>query len=104
MFVLTFFASVDILFLRMYYTYVLIDKNSEFYSGYSINLKIRIKDHKDGKVFATKTKLPVELVYYEACINKYDAIKREKYFKSGPGRKFLKHRLRYFFKGKNLIK
>ena len=80
----------------MFYTYVLLDKNNYFYIGYSTNLKNRISEHKRGKVFATKSKLPIKLVYYEACLIKYDALNREKYLKSGPGRKFLKKRLRNF--------
>ena len=79
-------------------TYVLLDKNGNFYIGYSSNIKNRLKEHKIGRVFATKTKLPIKLIYYEACLNRYDAYKREKYLKSGPGRKFIKHRLQNFLK------
>ncbi len=84
--------------LKMFYVYVLIDKNRYFYIGFSDNLKRRIKEHCSGKVFATKAKVPVQLVYYEACMNRYDAIRREKYLKSGPGRKYLKNRLRNFLR------
>jgi len=34
------------------------------------------------------------------CLNKYDALKREKYLKSGPGRKFVKNRLKNYLKAK----
>jgi putative endonuclease len=78
----------------MFYVYVLFDVNNKFYIGQSSDLKKRLIEHKIGKVFSTKNKLPVELIYYEACLNKYDSYKREKYLKSGPGRKFLKHRLK----------
>ena len=82
--------------MNFYYTYVLLDKKRNFYIGYSQDLKKRFKEHTLGKVFATKSKLPIKLIYYESCINKYDALKREKYLKSGPGRKYLKNRLKNF--------
>lgn len=57
-------------------------------------------EHELGNVYSTKSKLPIKLVYYEACLNNYDAIKRERYLKSGPGRKYLKNRIRIFLKDK----
>jgi putative endonuclease len=87
-----------------YYVYVLLDKNQNFYIGYTKELEKRLREHKNGLVFATKLKLPITLIYYEACLNKYDATKREKYFKSGPGRKFVKNRLRQYFKGLGPVK
>jgi putative endonuclease len=82
----------------LYYTYVLLDKNLNFYIGYSQDLKKRISEHQNRQVFATKSKLPIKLIYYEASKNKYDSLAREKYLKSGPGRKFLKNRLKQFLK------
>ncbi|QQS38379.1 GIY-YIG nuclease family protein [Candidatus Woesebacteria bacterium] len=80
----------------MFHTYVLIVSNGNFYIGYTKDLRKRFHNHVNGLVYSTKTKLPVVLVYYEACINEYDAIKRERYLKSGPGRKFIKYRIRYY--------
>jgi putative endonuclease len=78
----------------MYYTYVLKSKKDNYlYIGYTDNLKRRYLEHKEGQVKSTKDRRPVELVYYEACINKMKAIKREKYFKTGFGRRFLKSRI-----------
>jgi putative endonuclease len=83
----------------MYYVYVLISKkDNKLYIGFSCELKKRIKEYKLGKVNSTRLRLPIELVYYESCLNKYDAIHREKYLKSGPGRKYLKNRLKCFLK------
>lgn len=62
--------------------------------GFSINLKQRVVEHKNGLVASTKNRLPVKLVYYEACLDEKSAIEREKYFKTGFGRKFLKNRLK----------
>lgn len=79
---------------NMFYTYVLKSKkDNKLYTGYSTNLKNRIEKHNSGKVESTKNRLPMELVYYEACTNKEKAIKREKYFKTGFGRRFLKNRI-----------
>ncbi len=84
----------------MFYVYVLLDKNKNFYIGYSSDLKARFSEHLAKKVFATKHKLPLTLIYYESCLHKYDALNREKYLKSGPGRKFLKGRLKRYLNEK----
>ncbi len=81
----------------MYYVYVLrssLDKN--LYTGATSNLEIRYHQHSMGKVFATKDRRPLEIIYYEACLNIIDAYKREKYLKSGPGKKYLNGRLRKY--------
>lgn len=82
-----------------WYTYVLLGlKDKKFYIGVTNNLKMRLLKHKKGKIPATKWRNPLKLVYCEACINKKDAIKREKYFKTGFGRRFLNNRLENYFK------
>ncbi|NQU99692.1 MAG: GIY-YIG nuclease family protein [Parcubacteria group bacterium] len=83
----------------MHYTYILISlKDNNFYIGFTDNLKRRFGDHKLGNVNATKNRLPIKLVYYESCLNKYDAIHREKYLKSGSGKRYLRNRLKCFLK------
>ena len=78
----------------MYYTNVLIgQKDQKLYTGYTNDLKSRLKEHNNGTVESTKNRIPFELVYYEACLDKNKAIKREKYFKTGFGRRFLKDRI-----------
>ncbi len=78
----------------MFYTYVLIsNKDHQFYIGWSDNLANTIKQHQMGNVESTKARLPMELVYYEACLTKEKAIIREKQLKSGYGRIYLKHRI-----------
>jgi putative endonuclease len=82
----------------MFFTYVLLsEKDNKFYIGYSNDLTKRLAEHHDGKVSSTMNRRPLKLVYYEACLNEFDAIKREKYFKSGYGRRFLKNRLQSYF-------
>ncbi|MFH1473115.1 MAG: GIY-YIG nuclease family protein [bacterium] len=77
-----------------YYTYVLRSrKDGDLYTGWTNDLQSRLKRHNSGKVVSTKNRNPLILEYYEACRNKNQAIKREKYFKTGFGRSFLKTRM-----------
>ena len=80
---------------KYFYTYVLESiKDRNIYIGYTDNLSRRIKQHNSGKVFATKSRLPLLLIYYEACLDKEKAIEREKSLKTGFGRNYLKNRLK----------
>ena len=84
----------------MYYTYVLQSgKDSNFYTGYASDLQNRVKEHNAGKVSATKNRLPLMLVYYEACLSQQDATHREKYFKTSWGKRFIKTRLKNYLTG-----
>ena len=77
----------------MFYTYVLKSlKENKLYVGFCCDLKRRVIEHSKGKVDATRGRKPFKLVYYEACLDEKKAIKREKYFKTGFGRRFLKMR------------
>ncbi len=81
----------------MHYVYVLQSKrDGNWYTGYTGNLEKRLEDHNDGNVQSTKGREPLQLIYYEACMNQKDAINREKYLKSGNGKKYLKNRLENF--------
>ncbi len=55
--------------------------------------------HNSGKIFSTKLRLPLVLIYYEAYQNKEDAFQREKYLKTGWGRNYIKRVLKNYFKG-----
>ena len=78
----------------MFYTYVLKSiKDEKLYIGWTNDLKIRIETHNRGLVDATKNRRPLRLIYYEASLNKQKAIEREKYFKTGFGRRFLNNRI-----------
>jgi putative endonuclease len=75
----------------MYYVYVLFSyKDKKLYTGFSSDLRKRVKEHTNGEVLSTKSRLPTELIYYEAYRDKRDAIKREIFLKSGRGREVLK--------------
>lgn len=78
----------------MFYTYVLKSKKDDkLYIGFSSDLKKRLQEHNKGLVEATKSRVPLEIVYYEACLNEKKAIEREKVLKTGFGRAYLKRRL-----------
>lgn len=61
--------------------------------GYTSNLKARLKRHNSAEIPATKNRIPLELIYFEACLSKEKAIQREKALKTGFGRKYLKQRI-----------
>ena len=64
-----------------------------FYKGATRNLKERLKDHAAGRVSRTKNKRPLFFVYMEYCNTYSEALIRERYFKSGTGRTWLKCRI-----------
>ncbi len=69
--------------LKVVYTYILQSaKDKNFYTGFTKNLKRRFEQHNKGIVEATKNRRPFKLIYYEACLDKSDAIRREKYLKT----------------------
>jgi putative endonuclease len=82
----------------MYYVYVLISEvDKQFYTGATSDLKRRMQKHQEGKVSSTKNRRPFKLIYYEACLSKTDAYKREKYLKTGMGKRYLRNRLKDTF-------
>ena len=81
----------------MFYTYLLQNKYGKWYTGATNDLQKRILEHNFGKNKSTKYGGPWKLIYCEICINKKDAFAREKYLKSGMGKRYLKNRLKFFF-------
>jgi len=74
-------------------------KDEDFYTGFTKNLKLRFEQHNKGLIESTKDRKPFELIYYEGCLNKEDAIKKERYLKSYNGKMFLKKRLKSYLTG-----
>ncbi len=78
----------------MYFVYVIKSKkDGNLYYGLTINLQNRLGEHNAGNVKSTKNRIPFELVYHEEVKTIQEARKREKYFKSGFGRKYVKLKL-----------
>ncbi|MDP3956081.1 MAG: GIY-YIG nuclease family protein [bacterium] len=79
------------------YVYVLCSEKSKmWYTGFTEDLRKRFHEHNNDSIGWTKGRGPFELIYYEACKNITDARSREKYLKSGMGKRYLKNRLKRF--------
>ena len=82
------------------YVYVLQSlKDNQFYVGFTKNLSRRLEAHNKGLVPSTRNRIPLELVYWEGCLNQIDATLREKYLKSSWGKRYIKNRIRSYLTG-----
>lgn len=81
----------------MFYVYVIRSrKTGRLYTGSTNDLRKRFNQHNKRKSTWTKNRGPWDLIYYEACLNEEDTRSREKYLKSGMGKRYLKNRLKRF--------
>jgi putative endonuclease len=84
----------------MIYVYVLRSfSDRQLYTGCTRDLRARLALHNAGQVPSTKDRCPLELIYYEACLNEKDAFRREKYLKTTYGKRYIKARCRNYFTG-----
>jgi hypothetical protein len=60
----------------------------------------RLRQHQHGENLATSHRGPWKLIYYEAYTEREDAEGREKFLKSGAGRRFLRTQLRHYLRVK----
>jgi putative endonuclease len=68
---------------RTFFTYLLRCADGSFYCGWTVNLKLRLSAHNQGKgARYTRVRLPVELVYFEEFASRRDAMKRENQIKN----------------------
>jgi len=83
----------------MYCVYLLENQQDKsWYIGFTSDLKRRITEHNNkqgGRTTRTKQG-KWKLIYAEAYLDKQDAIGREKFLKSGSGRKYLKKQLIHY--------
>ena len=78
----------------MFYAYVLQSQiNGYLYKGSTENLEARVEQHNAGLVNYTSKYMPWKLVYFELYDSRSEAMAREKFFKSGKGREWLKQKL-----------
>lgn len=64
--------------MNKYYVYMLRCSDNSLYCGYTDNLEKRLEAHNSGKgAKYTRSRRPVELVYFEELYSKSDALKRE---------------------------
>jgi len=86
----------------MFYVYILESlKDNNFYCGFTHNIENRLNEHNRGEVQSTKARTPLRLIFYEAYLNKNDALRREDYFKTTKGKRTLKIMLKEYFNSKN---
>ena len=79
----------------MYNVYILQNPKGILYKGYTSDLTRRLVQHNadDGFHSYTNKKGPWKLVYKEEYANEDEARVREKFFKTGKGREFLKENI-----------
>jgi putative endonuclease len=79
----------------MEYTYVLLsERDGRFYTGSTSDLRARFRDHNAGRVHSTAYRRPLKLIYYEGCVHLGDARRRERFLKTGKGKRYLNNRLK----------
>lgn len=76
----------------MYFVYILKSTlNSKSYVGFtSHDVNKRLKQHNIGSNIWTSKNRPFKILYYESYVCKTDAMLRERFFKSGIGKKLKK--------------
>ena len=78
----------------MFFAYVLKSVEHEYYyKGHCHDIEKRILQHNSGMTESIRPYLPFVLVYFENFETEIEAIKREKFFKSSAGRRFLKTKI-----------
>lgn len=82
----------------MYCVYVLQSiVDNKRYIGCTSNFRKRFSQHQNSKSKSTALRKPFKIIYLEFCVNKYDSFYREKYFKTGFGRRYLNNRLKNYY-------
>ncbi|MBK9099289.1 MAG: GIY-YIG nuclease family protein [bacterium] len=75
----------------MYTVYAMRSKWKNYiYVGMNLDLLGYLKRHNDGREKTTRPNRPIELIYKEFQLPRKDARSREKYFKFGLGKEFLR--------------
>ena len=82
----------------MYYVYLLESLVDEsWYIGFTPSSpQKRLLVHNSKTVYYSKRKAPWKLIYYEAYLEREDALGREVFLKSGSGRQFLKKQIKNY--------
>ncbi len=83
--------------MRYCYVYVLMSEtDGNWYTGYTVDLRKRLAQHQAGNSASTRSRGPWSLIYYEASLDIEDARARERYLKSGMGKRYVRIRLKNF--------
>jgi putative endonuclease len=77
--------------MKEYYVYAIVsEKDSVIYVGIATDCEVRLKEHNSGKSKYTSGHIPWRLFYSEEAGDAVSARSREKYFKTGAGKRRLK--------------
>jgi putative endonuclease len=72
--------------LGTFYVYILKSKSDDrYYIGQTSNLRERVSKHNRGQVKSTKSRIPLDLIYFEEFKTRREAMHREWYLKSKDG-------------------
>ena len=75
----------------MYFAYVIRSRSTgRHYAGHTSDLIQRLGQHNSGITKSTKNRGPWELVHQELFATRAEAVRRERFLKSGQGREELK--------------
>ena len=75
----------------MYFVYVLQSESAgRHYVGFTSDLSQRLGQHNNGITKSTKNRGPWKLVHHEQFDTRPEAVRRERFFKTGQGREELK--------------
>ena len=89
---------------RMYYVYVLQSlRDRKFYIGLTNAVERRYLQHETGLHRSTWKRRPLRLIFYEAFLDKQDAERRERYFKTSKGKTTLKQMIRNFLDSQQVV-
>jgi len=78
----------------MFFVYIIKSTiENRLYKVFTTDLERRLNEHNSGKNRSTSPYKPWNLVYFEKFIDRNKAREREKYFKSGMGREYIKNKL-----------
>ena len=66
-------------------------KDGRIYVGFTKDVSTRLKEHNAGKTKSIKGYRPWRLIFEETVESREEARRKEKYFKSGVGKEFLKN-------------
>lgn len=71
------------------------EKDGNLYIGCTADINERVKYHNSGRVFSTKNRRPLVLIYKEEYLDKYEAFQKERYYKSAKGKREIKEKIKH---------
>ncbi|MGA7160530.1 MAG: GIY-YIG nuclease family protein, partial [Bacteroidota bacterium] len=87
-----------------FFVYILYSqKHSRSYVGQTNNIDARLERHNKGEVISTKPYRPWVRIYYEAYETRGEAVKQERWYKTGIGHARVKELIAIYLKEKAAI-